>query len=64
MYNFSMGNIKEFLQKEKGRLLCYTVYGLCTSMKLNPLPIAPLVLKFGIHLGQTGSERGRGREME
>jgi hypothetical protein len=25
-------------------------------MVLNPLPIAPLVLKFGIHLGKTGDE--------
>jgi hypothetical protein len=30
------------------------IYGLCTSMELNPLPVAPLVLKFGIHLGQAG----------
>jgi hypothetical protein len=28
------------------------IYGLCTPMDLNPLPISPLVLKFDIHLGQ------------
>jgi hypothetical protein len=27
--------------------LQYIVYGLCTSMELNSLPMAPLVLKFG-----------------
>jgi hypothetical protein len=32
--------------------LLYTVYGLCTSMERNPLPKAPLALKFGIHQGQ------------
>jgi hypothetical protein len=30
-------------------------------MELNPLPITPLVLKFGIHLGQAGR---REREWE
>jgi hypothetical protein len=35
-------------------------------MELNPLPVAPLVLKFGIHLGQAERKevRGRGRGME
>jgi hypothetical protein len=36
----------------------------CTSMELNPLPVAPLVLKCGLHLGHSlrkGVRRGRGR---
>jgi hypothetical protein len=29
-------------------------------MELNPLPVAALVLKFGIHLGQAGRKGMRG----
>jgi hypothetical protein len=36
----------------------------CTSMELNPLPIAPLVFKFGIHLGKAGRKGVRGGEEE
>jgi hypothetical protein len=54
---------KEVLHKEKGRRLCY-IYGLCTSMELNPPPVAPLVLKFGIHLRQAGRKGMRGGEEE
>jgi hypothetical protein len=55
VYLFVAG--KEVLQKEKGRRLCYIcIYGL----GLKPLPVAPLVLKFGIHLGQAGRKGVRG----
>jgi hypothetical protein len=37
---------------------------LSKPMELNPLPVAPLVLKFGIHLGQAGRKRVRGVEEE
>jgi hypothetical protein len=33
-------------------------------MELNPLPVAPLVLKFGIHLGLAGRKGVRGGEEE
>jgi hypothetical protein len=33
-------------------------------MELNPLPVAPLVLKFGIHLKQAGRKGVRGGEEE
>jgi hypothetical protein len=33
-------------------------------MELNPLPVAPLVLKFGIHLGQAGRKGVRWGEEE
>jgi hypothetical protein len=33
-------------------------------MELNPLPVAPLVLKFGIHLGQEGRKGVRRGEKE
>jgi hypothetical protein len=54
---------KEVLQKKKGRRLCY-VYGLFPSLEPNPLPVAPRVLKFGIHLGKAGRQGVRGREEE
>jgi hypothetical protein len=38
------------------------IKGLCTSMERNPLPKAPLVLKFGIH--QEQAERKGVREVE
>jgi hypothetical protein len=40
------------------------LYDLGTSMELNPLPIAPLVLKFDIHLGQAGRKGVRRGEEE
>jgi hypothetical protein len=33
-------------------------------MELNPLPVAPLVLKFGSHLGKAGRKGVRGGEEE
>jgi hypothetical protein len=45
--------------------LCY-IYGLCTKYihGANLLPVAPLVLKFGIHLGEAGRKGVRGGEEE
>jgi hypothetical protein len=54
---------KEVLQKESGRRLCY-IYGLCTSMELFQLSVAPLVLKFGIHKEQAGRKGVRRGEKE
>jgi hypothetical protein len=33
-------------------------------MELNPLPVAPMVLKFGIHLRQAGRKGVRGAREE
>jgi hypothetical protein len=55
--------IKEVLKKECGRSLCY-IYSRCTSMELFQLQVAPLVLKFGIHQGQTGRKGVSRREEE
>jgi hypothetical protein len=54
---------KEVLQKESGRRLCY-ICSRCTCMELFQRLVAPLVLKFGIHHGQTGRKGVRGGEEE
>jgi hypothetical protein len=56
---------KEVLQKESGHCLCY-IYSRWPCMELFQLQVAPLVFKFGIYQGQTGSEEwwGRGKEWE
>jgi hypothetical protein len=53
MRRVSFGVDKEVLQKESGRRLCY-IYSRCTYMELFQRSVAPLLLKFGIHQGQTG----------
>jgi hypothetical protein len=52
---------KEVSQKESGHRLCY-IYSRCTCIELFHWLVAPLVLKIGIHQGQTGRKGVRGGE--
>jgi hypothetical protein len=56
---WSLGSNHRDTLVEKGSRLWY-IYGLCTCMELKPLPVAPLLLKFGIYLGQTGRKGVKG----